>query len=220
MGSIKRFNLERIRKEYNCDFFFETGTWKGDGVAYAAKFPFKGIYSSEIIPEIAARARKRFEENRLIEILEGNSTEVLKTTLPEINGNCIFWLDAHFPGAEEGINQYNAFEDEQIKLPLEEEINQIRTLRQGYNDVILIDDLRIYQDGPFDSGNLPEGILPPKRRTIQFADESFGKSHKIIKSFRDEGYLMIMDKVKFDKNNTGLKKQLIDIRNLILKQIY
>ena len=220
MGSIKRFNLDRIRKEYNCEYFFETGTWKGDGVAYASGFPFKKIYSSEIIPEIAERARKRFAGNSKVEILEGNSTDVFKVKLPEIKGNCIFWLDAHFPGAEEGINQYNAFEDEQIKLPLEEEINQIRSLRKEFNDVILIDDLRIYQDGPFDSGNLPDGILPPKRRTTQFADEAFGQTHKILKSFKDEGYLLIFDKQKFEANNHGVKSRMRNFRNLIFKQIY
>ncbi|MBZ5856369.1 hypothetical protein [Flavihumibacter profundi] len=220
MGSIKRFNLGRIIKEYNCDYFFETGTWKGDGVAYANKFPFKKIYSSEIIPEIAQRARARFSGLDNIEILEGNSTDVFKAHLPNIKGNCIFWLDAHFPGAEEGINKYNDYEDEQVKLPLEEEINQIKSLRKGYTDVILIDDLRIYETGNFASGNMPEGILPPKRRNSLFVNEAFGKTHKIIKSFRDEGYILVLDNEIFTKNNTGIRKTFFDLRNKLFKQIY
>lgn len=193
MGSIKRFHLSRIKEEYNCDYFFETGTWKGDGVAHAQKIGFKRIYSSEIIPEIADRAKKRFAHDKSIEILLGNSTEVLRNTLGSIPGNCIFWLDAHFPGAEEGLEQYNAFEDESVKLPLEEEILAIKAIRPGFRDVILIDDLRIYETGPFDSGNLPDGILPPKVRTTEFINKIFSSTHTIVKSYRDEGYIMVVD---------------------------
>ncbi len=208
MGSIKRFHIARIKKEFNCNYFFETGTWKGDGVAYAQQFGFDHIYSSEIIPEIANRAKKRFQNDKNIEILTGNSTDILKNTLASIPGNCIFWLDAHFPGAEEGLEKYNAFEDETIKLPLEEEILAIKRLREGFKDVILIDDLRIYETGPFDSGNLPEGILPPKVRTTSFIDQTFGQSHSILKSFKDEGYIMIVDKQAYQESLS--KRSIID----------
>jgi hypothetical protein len=220
MGSIKRFDLGRMIKEYGCDYFFETGTWKGDGVAYANKFPFKKIFSSEIIPEIADRARLRFQNQKNVEILLGNSTDVFKSTLTSIKGNCIFWLDAHFPGAEEGINKYNAYEDEQVKLPLEEEINQIVQSRQGFNDVILIDDLRIYETGDFESGNLPEGILPPKRRNTLFVEDAFGKSHQIIRSNKHEGYLMILPKEKYLAFNSGLRKSAYEFWNKLTNKIY
>jgi hypothetical protein len=193
MGSIKRFNIERLKKDFGCDYFFETGTWKGDGVAFAQRFGFKKIYSTEIVPEIAERAKLRFKNDSSVEILTGNSTEMMRATISTIPGNCIFWLDAHFPGAEEGLEQYNAYNDETVKLPLEQEVLVIKELRAGFKDVILIDDLRIYEEGPFDSGNLPDNILPPKVRNTEFVTIHLGKTNTVLKSFRDEGYLMVVD---------------------------
>lgn len=203
MGSIKKFNLSRIIKEYNTTYFFETGTWKGDGVAYAARSPFKKILSSEIIPEIAEKAIERFKTDNRVSILTGNSTDVLASNIGKLDGNCVFWLDAHFPGAEEGINKYNDFEDEKVKLPLAEEIRLISEQRKNYQDVILIDDLRIYEEGPYKSGNLPDNVLPPKIRNVNFLNEYFGKTHIVLKSFENEGYAMLFPKENYIKNNQG-----------------
>lgn len=204
MGSIKKFNLGRIIREFNITCFFETGTWKGDGVAYAAEYPFKKILSSEIIPEIAEKAIERFKKDSRISIITGNSTEVLKENLSKMDGNCVFWLDAHFPGAEEGINNYNDFDDENVKLPLAEEIRIIKEQRKNYQDVILIDDLRIYEEGPYKYGNLPNNVLPPKVRNINFLNEHFGTTHIILKSFESEGYVMMFPKENYEKHNRGL----------------
>lgn len=214
MGSIKKFNLNRIIKEFNTSYFFETGTWKGDGVAYAAKSPFKRILSSEIIPDIADKAVERFKSDNRISIITGNSTDVLNNHMGKLNGNCIFWLDAHFPGAEEGINKYNDFEDEKVKLPLAEEIRLIKEQRKNYQDVILIDDLRIYEEGPYKSGNLPENVLPPKIRNVNFLNDYFGNTHLVIKSYENEGYAILFPKAAYNKYNQGLISML---RNAYLK---
>lgn len=208
MGSIKKFNLNRIIKEYNIAYFFETGTWKGDGVAYAAQSPFKKILSSEIIPEIADKAVERFKSDNRISIITGNSTDVLNNHIGNLKGNCIFWLDAHFPGAEEGINKYNDFEDEKVKLPLAEEIRLIKEQRKNCQDVILIDDLRIYEEGPYKSGNLPENVLPPKIRNVNFLNNYFGNTHLVIKSFENEGYAMLFPKEAYNKHNRGFISKL------------
>jgi hypothetical protein len=208
MGSIKKFNLNRIIKEYNTAYFFETGTWKGDGVAYAAQSPFKKILSSEIIPEIADKAVERFKKDDRVTIITGNSTDVLNNHIGKLDGNCVFWLDAHFPGAEEGLNKYNDFEDEKIKLPLQEEIRLIREKRQQFQDVILIDDLRIYEEGPYKSGNLPENVLPPKIRNVNFLRDYFGNTHVIIKSYENEGYALLFPKENYHKHNQGLLNSL------------
>ena len=97
MGSLKRFDLDRIIQNFNTKFFFETGTWKGDGVAYAAKYNFTKIYSSEVVPEFAEKAKERFKNQGQIEIINKNSIDTLKEVIPSIKGNCIFWLDAHYP---------------------------------------------------------------------------------------------------------------------------
>jgi hypothetical protein len=218
MGSIKRFNLKKIINEYHTEFFFETGTWRGDGIAYAAQFPFKKLYSSEIIHEIADNAKERFKSQKNIEIIEGNSTDVLNNKLAELKGNCLFWLDAHFPGAEEGLTHYNTFENEKVKLPLEEEIYQLASIRKEFSDVIIIDDLRIYEVGPYTYGNLPEGILPPKLRNIDFVYKAFKDSYIIKKSYKDEGYLIVLPAKKKETNK--FRSLIYKISNTINKKIY
>lgn len=221
MGSLRRFNLSRIIKEYNIKYFFETGTWKGDGVAVALKSNFEGIISTEIIPSIAESARERFRNESLVEIITGNSVDILEKKISSLNGNCLFWLDAHFPGAEERLNQYNDFEEEDVKLPLKKEIELIRRLRKNYDDVILIDDLRIYEDGPYLSGNMPGDILPPSIRNIDFVYKEYKNTHIILKSFREEGYLLVFPKHTYLKHRReGLSRLLLNLSNKIKKYIY
>lgn len=220
MGSLKRFNLSKISKQYECPYFFETGTWTGNGLAYAKNTSFVKLYSSEIMPEIADKARKRFASENRIEIFTGNSTAVFEQTLHIINGNCVFWLDAHFPGAEEGLKDYNEYDNEQVKLPLEKELQLIKDIRSTFYDVILIDDLRIYETGPFTSGNLPEGILPPSFRSIDFVFKLFGDSHEVIRSYEDEGYLLLFPKQKYHALSSSSESFFEKIQNRIRKRIY
>lgn len=196
MGSVKRFNLKRIKQEYNCSFFFETGTWKGDSVAYAAEQDFVKIFSSEIIPEIADRAAERFKNDKRVKIICDNSINALKNNLLEIDGNCVFWLDAHFPGSEEGIRGYNDETDESLKYPLKKELEVIAAARQGYEDVILIDDLRIYEKNNYRHGNMPENIIRPGEKDSCFVEELFGAHYDVYRSLEDEGYIYVLPKAK------------------------
>lgn len=123
--------------------------------------------------------------------MEGNSVSVLFKELPLLQGNCIFWLDAHFPGAEEGISRYDAETNEDRRLPLEKEIEIIRTRRSYFKDILIIDDLRIYEEGPFENGNAPEDTLPKGDRSIGFVTRHFGATHHISRLYRDEGYLIL-----------------------------
>ena len=217
MGRLKRFNLGKLLTLANADILFETGTWKGDGLAYACTFPFRKLYSSEIIHSVAERAKKRFQTDHRVEIIHASSIDALQSTIDAIDANCIFWLDAHFPGAEEGLKDYNEIEDEAIKLPLQKEMELIATRKNRYNDVILIDDLRIYEEGNYDSGNLPANVLPPKVRNTNFANELFGDTHDIIKSIRDEGYLLLLPKNM--KKATGIQALKYRTQNKLFNRI-
>ena len=206
MGQLRFFNINRIISEFKIDCFFETGTWKGDGLAYAGKFPFKKLFSSEIIPELAKKAADRFKDDKRFTIINNNSLNALQDKITQINGNCLFWLDAHFPGAEEGVSDYNATSSEQLKYPLEAELKEILSRRKGFSDFILIDDLRIYEDGNFESGNMPGYILPPINRNINFVIELAKYTHHIVRSYRHEGYLLLIPKIK--KKPLSLLKQI------------
>lgn len=197
MGSIKRFDLARIIDEFKTFYFFETGTFWGDGVAYALQSPFRKILSVEIIPEIADTARLRFSSNETVEIIESSSEDALSKRIGQIECNCVFWLDAHFPGADAGLKSYDENMNDSLRLPLINEIGIIHRLRRNYRDVLIIDDLRIYEDGPFENGNVPADALPPGNRNIDFIFKTFGNTHVILRCYLDEGYILLFPKFRY-----------------------
>ncbi|HYK57344.1 MAG TPA: hypothetical protein VEV15_12825 [Flavisolibacter sp.] len=205
MGLLNRFDLCRIVKEYKIRNFFETGTFWGDGVAYALQAPFQKLVSVEVIPEIADKAKHRFEEQSHVEIIEGESVAVLESELPKLDGNCIFWLDAHFPGADAGLTTYDDDDNnEATRLPLPKELEVISRLRSKFKDVLILDDLRIYEDGPYQNGNVPDDALPKMSRNIDFVYQYFGATHLILKSYLDEGYILLFPKNLYKRRHFSL----------------
>lgn len=199
MGKLTRFDLERIIKDYNTTYFFESGTFLGDGVAYGLRFPFEKLISVEIIPEIAIKARNRFALNNKVKIIEADSITALEQILPALNKNILFWLDAHFPGADAGLTGYDEYSNEELRLPLQKEIETICNIRKGYNDVFILDDLRIYEDGNYENGNVPQDALPLVERNIDFISRCFSKTHCIFRSYHDEGYILLFPLKKYKK---------------------
>jgi hypothetical protein len=197
MGSINRFNLKRIKKHFKTDCFFETGTWKGDAVQFALDSGFNNIISTEIIPELASNSRSRFLAFPNVQIITGDSVTVLRNQLQGIDCNCTFWLDAHFPGADAGINKYEDELNEDLRLPLGLEICAISELRKLWKDVIIVDDLRIYEDGHYENGAAPADVLPKNNRNTDFIVNAFKNTHHIHRLYMDEGYLLLLPKKRF-----------------------
>ena len=79
--------------------------------------------------------------------IEGAEIEVLEQILPEIKGNITFWLDAHFPGADAHMKTYESCLniDADTNLPLEREIELISKRTSSYTDILIVDDLWIYE---------------------------------------------------------------------------
>jgi hypothetical protein len=195
MGTITRFNMPDLVETNQIRYFVETGTGTGDGVAYAAINPnlFHAIYSCEIEPTLALQASARFDANPNIRIFNEPSLVFLTRiceAAPETD-NILFWLDAHFPGADYGIHPYAP-----DGLPLEQELKIIRMLRSRSKDVIIADDLRIYLDGPFGHGNLPDNVRPfcPTDRSIDFVYDIMGRTHEIRPLYEHEGYIVMTPK--------------------------
>jgi hypothetical protein len=201
LGTIRKFDLARIIKEYKTTVFFETGTFRGDGVSYALQFPFRQIISVEIIPELASDAALKFSEDKIVRIIEGQSTDALRNELPFVQSNCVFWLDAHFPGADAGITAYDMENVETVRLPLIKELETIHALRPKFKDVFILDDLRIYEDGAYENGNVPVDALPRMERDIDFVYRYFSKTHFIFKCYLDEGYILMFPKGRYKRNH-------------------
>ncbi len=204
MGSLSRFDLGRIIREYKTPNLFETGTFWGDGAACALQYPFFKIISVEIIPEIATKAKTRFAKEDKVEIIEADSIAALEKQLPLLKGNTVFWLDAHFPGADAKLADYASGEDDQFRLPLNKELELISKYRKGFQDVLILDDLRIYEDGPFEKGLAPASAMPQGERGLKFVYDTFYASHYIFKSYLDEGYILLFPKRSYNRNHFKL----------------
>ena len=217
MGSLHKYQLDI----FPCDVFFETGTGTGNSLEFARGYPFELLYSAEIDESTAVLASKRFAPFAHVKILQGDSVEVLEKVLPSLDqkSRCLFFLDAHFPGEmSDQFVGYSNTEMNALSLPLERELEIIRKYRPHCRDVIIIDDLRIYEDCPFRHGNLPPEIprLPEVLRDVDFVKRIF-PDRAIKRNYRDEGYLLIypnglrLDLVKFTfwgKLKVGLLKVL------------
>src|SRR5512147_2076282 len=118
MGTLRFFNLQAMMEAHGCRSLFETGTGIGDGVAYASYFHFDRIWSVEIHPDIAATARERFGGDARIEVINATSEEALARVLPTVprDASILFWLDAHFPGADFGLASYQDEKDADRRL--------------------------------------------------------------------------------------------------------
>ena len=132
MGTLRYFDLEKLKNKYNCDFLVETGTFKGDSVKYASSFSFKKIFSIEIYPKLALECHELFKDVANIQILNTSSTIGLELVSQELDGNCIFWLDAHFPGSDVGDTSYAEEQDDKINVPLIEELKIIAQRQNKY----------------------------------------------------------------------------------------
>jgi len=201
MGTIRRFDLQEIIDKYDSKVFVETGTLYGDGVDYALGYSFEKVISIEIEPELYEKAIKKYKGNDRVEIILGDSSTVLDNLIKDIDNNIIYFLDAHFPGADSNMRTYDEVKKMKFDTyaPLEKEMLSISKRSKKYKDVIIADDLWLYEEGNFDWGNMNDharrhGQNITKEEIIghdaSFAYELFKETHKHKKFYHDQGYLV------------------------------
>lgn len=191
---LKHINLSNFIQRYNVKTFVESGTGRGDGLFNALKFPFESYYSIEIMEDQIESLRRMFKNSKNVTILPGISFEVFEEILPKIDNNIFFWLDAHYPGADLGLKGFEDERDLDVRLPLSKEIETISRLRAGFKDVIVCDDLRIYEKGPFQSKNLEEIGLGHIARYDVDPFFLLAETHEITKLSIDTGMAICLPK--------------------------
>ena len=195
MGHVQAFDIQKIINNFNIQGYVETGTGIGDSLSHALKFPFKKLYSIEFDTELFNIAVDIFKDPRL-KIINDLSEKALPKILAEINKHdtYLFFLDAHFPEAdfgtdpdryEKSLNKYKA-----AALPLEDELKIIYKMRPLHKDIILIDDIWIYEKGPFETGNWKERDKL-NIGNMEFVKEIFKDSYEIDKIYKQQGYLIL-----------------------------
>ncbi len=129
---------QRIVKEYAKKFYIntlvETGTYLGDMID-ATKHTFSRILSIELDQALYEQAKSRFSDFDHIQIIQGDSGEVLPDILANITQPCLFWLDGHYSA---GITAKG-----KLETPVVEELHCILN-HPIASHVVLIDDARLF----------------------------------------------------------------------------
>jgi hypothetical protein len=197
MGLLSTWPIYQIQSSYKLNNFVETGTWKGDGLLHAMRFPFKRLWSVELQPDLCRKARDRMVLERPCDerwsILRGDSRTYIEVIVGCLKGPTLWWLDAHLP------ERYGDPGDAP-KLPLEDEILSIVNSNYDHSgDVFIIDDWRLYSTEEFANGPFkytqPDGrvTLGPIGTPDAFID-ALGKTHLCEIQQRHEGYLVARPK--------------------------
>lgn len=131
---IKQQAIEDYQRSSGIEILVETGTFKGDMV-FAQKNNFKHIYSIELSEKLFEEAKKRFQNDQHISILQGDSGKVLYRLMNEIKEPAIFWLDGHYSAGETAKGEK--------ECPIYEELSAIFS-QPNPGHIILIDDARCF----------------------------------------------------------------------------
>lgn len=185
MGYLQTFDLNEYIGRFNLSMYFESGLYQGAGFRYARSFEFKKYFGAEIIKNRADQLIEEFKNDSKVELYSGSSVDYLNQVLQKYpKENFLFWLDGHYPG--------EIYEDMAIDelLPLKRELDII--FKHEGNNVIIVDDLRIYEDAEYENGLLPEHTVGDKTGLI------VPDKYSQIKLLRHEGYLILTPKENDD----------------------
>lgn len=149
-------NVENIINKYNIVNFIETGTGMGETLDYVSNCNFKSIQSCEIERDQYNMLKQKYKDDR-IRLWCGDSTNMLITMLNNTSGPSLIFLDAHFPGT--GYVRDSFIQTSDINtLPLEDELNILKSYKYLNESVIVVDDLRIYEDREYSGGKWEDRI--------------------------------------------------------------
>lgn len=201
MGELLIFNLENLINQHNLKIYFETGTGKAVSLKYALRHSFEKFYSVDLDSDLIKEAENQIKDERLL-LINNYSTNALENILPilEKEKPMLFFLDAHFPGADFYKTTYESSikKHKQQSFPLELEIKIIKNKRDTKRDVIIIDDFKLYEQS--DKYEHPENSLKSfldelnLNQSSSFIYDAFHETHNFEKSYRHQGYLIITPK--------------------------
>ncbi len=151
---IKRNLILEYKNKFNLKVLVESGTYFGEMVM-AMKDEFNLIYTIELDKNLYTSAKKKFSLYPHIHVIQGDSGKILPSILKDIKEPCLFWLDGHFSG---GITAKS-----DVTTPIIDELNTIK--QRNHNDVILIDDARLFNGtDDYPTIDFIKNILPKKNK--------------------------------------------------------
>ncbi|MDP1527332.1 MAG: class I SAM-dependent methyltransferase [Rhodocyclaceae bacterium] len=194
MGSLLRFNLRHLRETFRLERLIETGTGRGDSLAWAVRCGFPELHSVELAEPLYQACQKRFAAFPQVHLEQGESKAFLQKV--GAGGTASFYfLDAHFlGGADFGLTTYVESARDPGSFPLIEEFD-ILLAGDLSRSVIVMDDVRMYFDGAFQNGECPEFARRWNEKPALMARiERLKETHASYLLRDDEGYLILAPK--------------------------
>jgi hypothetical protein len=131
---VKQRTIRHYAEKYKLEILVETGTYYGDMVEAMKKY-FDHIYTIELSSELYKVAKKRFQKEKHVEVIHGDSGKVLKNLMKRISKPALFWLDGHYSAGVTARGEKDT--------PIYEELQHILSKRD-IGHVIIIDDARCF----------------------------------------------------------------------------
>jgi len=131
---IKQQTISAYRQQYGYEILIETGTYLGHMID-RQRTNFSALYSIELSPDFWAYNVRKFKKYRHIQILQGDSGDILPTLIKDLSKSAVFWLDAHYSfGTAKG----------KLECPIYAELNAVFDCSVKQH-VVLIDDARDFR---------------------------------------------------------------------------
>ena len=191
MGLISHpVKLKNLVEQYNLKNFVESGTGSGDSMKVIVESGlFDNFHGIELDEGMYDDLVDRFPDT--VNFYNGYSKDEMSNVINNLDDSpTLFWLDAHFPGSDYQGLAYDSEKDDTKRIPLEVELGIISENRDISKDVIIMDDLRVYKDGPYESGNVWKHRETAGAKNCDFIEDLIGKTHILIEHHRDQGYMI------------------------------
>lgn len=201
MGSLTRFNLPHIKNVMGLDTLVETGTGLGDSLAWAVRAGFSQLHSVEQVPKLFETCRQRFVEQPSVHLRQGDSLTFLREISAMELHHALFFLDAHFAGgADFGLTTYAESAAKDESYPLLDELKALLECNLS-SSLIVIDDVRMYFEGAFQTGECPEFARRwSEKDSLLALLKHLDSTHTAHLLREDDGYLVVVPKtVSFER---------------------
>ena len=208
MGGLVRFDLKKIRSDFNLERLVETGTGMGNSLAWAVGSGFSELHSVEFTEELFEKCRQRFSTNKNVHLTHGKSGDFLRRMVSADSANLptLYFLDAHFiGGADFGMVSHSDSIRESESLPLLNEFDILLGIDLS-SSIIIVDDARIYFSGKFQNGEFPDFARRREESSALLERAGrLGESHTTYLLNEDDGYLILAPK------NKPLTKSMLNV---------
>lgn len=190
MGFLKRFNLRKVLAETGICKLVETGTGQGFSVEWALRCGFSAIESVELDARLHQFCLNRFRNRAEVSLFHGTSREFL-AKMDVGAAPALYFLDAHFAGgADFGLISHTESASHAESFPLIAELDALLP-RMHQASIVIVDDLRLYLDGNYQNGSVPEQLMRHDDGIDLTNRLQHLSSHQAVAFSEDEGYLVI-----------------------------